>query len=73
MNAMQDDLLPEYDFDYSQARPNRFAGRGAVAVTLRADVLAYLEVRATAKGLPLGEMINDMLKKDIELIEVVAR
>ena len=40
---------------------------------LRADVLAYLEVRATAKGLPLGEMINDMLKKDIELIEVVAR
>lgn len=21
------DLLPEYDFDYSQARPNRFAGK----------------------------------------------
>ena len=71
MNAMQDDLLPEYDFDYSQARPNRFAGRAAVAVTLRADVLAYLEARSTAKGLPLDEMVNDMLKKDIELIEAV--
>ena len=71
MNAMQDDLLPEYDFDYSQAQPNRFAGRGAVAVTLRADVLAYLEARAAAKGVPLNEMVNDMLKKDIELIEAV--
>lgn len=71
MSETHDDLLPEYDFDYSQAQPNRFAGRGAVAVTLRADVLAYLEARAAAKGLPLGEMVNDMLKKDIELIEVV--
>ena len=62
MNETPDDLLPEYDFDYSQAQPNRFAGRGAVAVTLRADVRAYLEARATAKGLPLGEMVNDMLK-----------
>ena len=24
-NAPQDDLLPEYQFDYSKARPNRFA------------------------------------------------
>ena len=71
MNEMQDDLLPEYDFDYSQARPNRFAGRATVAVALRPDVLTYLEARATAKGLPLGEMVNDMLKKDIELIEAV--
>ena len=71
MNAMQDDLLPEYDFDYSQARPNRFAGRAKVAIALHPDVLTYLEARATAKGLPLGEMINDMLKKDIELIEAV--
>jgi hypothetical protein len=22
-----EDMLPEYDFDYSKARPNRFAGR----------------------------------------------
>jgi hypothetical protein len=24
---MSDDMLPEYDFDYSKARPNRFAER----------------------------------------------
>ncbi len=71
MNAVPDDLLPEYDFDYSQAQPNRFAGRAAATVALRPDVLTYLEARATAKGLSLGEMVNDMLEKDIELIEAV--
>ena len=69
MNETPDALLPEYEFDYSQARPNRFAGR--VAVALHPDVLTYLEGRATVKGLPLGEMLNGMLKKDIELIEAV--
>lgn len=34
-------------------------------------MVAYFEMRAAAKGLPLDEMINDMLKKDIELIESV--
>jgi hypothetical protein len=36
-----DDLRPEYRFDYSKARPNRFAGRIAdeqVVVMLDADV-----------------------------------
>jgi len=59
MNETPDDLLPEYDFDYTQAQPNRFAGRRAIDITLRADVLAYLEARAAAKGLPLDEMVND--------------
>ncbi len=26
-NEMNDDLRPHYDFDYSKAKPNRFAGR----------------------------------------------
>jgi hypothetical protein len=36
-----DDLLPEYDLDYSKARPNRFAARfsnESVAVVLDADI-----------------------------------
>ena len=39
---MADDLLPEYDVDYSQARPNRFAARMAEVrmVTLSPDVAA---------------------------------
>jgi hypothetical protein len=38
---LHDDLLPEYNFDYSKARPNRFAGRlqrDRVLVTLDPDV-----------------------------------
>jgi len=37
-----DELLPEYRFDYSKARPNRSARREAVpkTVTLAADVAA---------------------------------
>jgi hypothetical protein len=38
-----DDLLPEYRFDYSKARPNRFAAqlqRGSRAVVLDPDVAA---------------------------------
>ena len=72
MNETQDELLPEYHFDYSEAKPNRFAGHVTIAVTLRADVAAYFEGRAAAKGLPLDEMVNDLLKKDMELIESVS-
>jgi hypothetical protein len=38
---MSDELLPEYEFDYSKARPNRFAERvaeGSVAIVLDPDV-----------------------------------
>jgi len=32
-NSSEDDLLPEYDFDYSQARPNRFVSKNVQPVT----------------------------------------
>ncbi|MDP2177487.1 MAG: hypothetical protein U1D70_04990 [Methylobacter sp.] len=32
-----DNLLPEYDFDYSQAKPNRFAKK-VINITLDDDV-----------------------------------
>ena len=40
-NNMRDELLSEYDFDYSKARPNRFAermGKDSVVVILDPDV-----------------------------------
>jgi len=39
-NSDEDDLLPEYNFDYLQARTNRFAGENSppITVTLDADV-----------------------------------
>lgn len=42
-NDMDDDLRPEYDFDYTRARPNRFAGQtqlGSRVVVLEPDVAA---------------------------------
>lgn len=37
---LKEDLLPEYNFDYSQARPNRFAASTdkTITVKLEADV-----------------------------------
>jgi hypothetical protein len=71
MNGTPDDMLPEYDFDYSRAQTNRFSSRARVSVTLRDDVLAYLEARSKANGQPIGEMVNDILQKDIELSEIL--
>lgn len=31
----EDDLFPEYDFDYSKTRPNRFANQGEIVKTVR--------------------------------------
>jgi hypothetical protein len=45
-NTQDEDLLPEYEFDYGKAQPNRFAERTAVAVALQADIGTYLQARA---------------------------
>ena len=36
---------------------------------LDADVLDYLSVKAKTKGVQINEMVNDLLRKDIALIE----
>jgi hypothetical protein len=38
---------------------------------LSADVQTYLTQRAAEKGVPLGEMVNTLLKQEIQLIESV--
>jgi len=38
-------------------------------VHLDPDVLAFLTARAEARGVSLSELVNTLLKKDIELIE----
>ena len=40
-DEMEEELLPEYDFDYAQARPNRFAAHladGRLVVILDPDI-----------------------------------
>jgi hypothetical protein len=57
-----DDLRPEYEFDYRQARPNRFADRGdreRLVVALDPDV---------SKVFTTPESVNMVLRALIEVM-----
>jgi len=62
---MADDMLPEHDIDYSQARPNRFAGREATAKTVKldADVAAVFTT---------DESVNSVLRALIQAMPQAA-
>ena len=65
-------MKPEYDF--SKAVRGKFFKPDAeprLPVYLDADVQTYLSVRAADKGIPLGEMVNTLLKREIQIIESV--
>ncbi len=48
------DLLPEYDFNYQKAKPNRFASnKSSITVTLDADV---------AKIFKTSQDVNNVLR-----------
>jgi hypothetical protein len=65
-------MKPEYDF--SKAERSKFFRPNAelrLPIYLSADVQAYLAERAEQKGIPLDEMVNALLKQDIQIIESV--
>jgi hypothetical protein len=53
--AARDDMLPEYEFDWSKAKPNPYAARlkDTVAVVLEPDV---------ARAFPTSEAVNTLLR-----------
>lgn len=62
------------EYDFSKAQRGKFYHPDAkmnLPVYLDDEVKSYLSERASAKGIGLGEMVNDLLKKDIALIEGV--
>jgi len=62
----EDDMLPEYDFDYSKAKPNRFASAGLkrrVTIVLDEDV---------AKVFTTPESVNRALRAFIEAMPQAA-
>lgn len=65
-----DDMRDEYDFSKAERgkfhRPNATL---APPLDLEPKVLAFLAARAEARGMSLSELVNALLKKDIELIE----
>ena len=60
------------EYDFSGAERGRFFRRDAQLippVRLDPEVLNYLAERAEARGTSLNVLVNELLKKDIELIE----
>jgi hypothetical protein len=65
-------MKPEYAF--SKAERGKFFRPNAelrLPVYLNADIQAYLSERAAQKGGPLGDIVNSLLKQEIEMIESV--
>lgn len=62
------------EYDFSKGERGKFFKPNAkmnLPVYLDADVLDYFAAKAQAKGVELNTMVNDLLKKDIALIEGV--
>jgi len=76
MNAQTipiDDDMPA-EIDFAGAKRGQFYRTGAqlnMPVYLDQKVQATLAALASAKGVELSALINDMLKKDIELMQIV--
>ena len=65
-------MKDEYDLSKAKAERGRFFRRDAQLIPpvhLDPEVLRYLAERAQARGTSLNELVNELLKKDIELIE----
>jgi hypothetical protein len=75
MNAQMthaDDDMPA-EIDFAGARRGQFHQAGAqlnLPVYLEQQVQATLAALASAKGVDFSALVNDLLKKDIELIEM---
>lgn len=69
--ANHDDDMPD-EIDFSRGTRGAFFKPGArlsLPVYLEADVQNYLAARAKARGIEVSQLVNELLKKDIELIE----
>jgi hypothetical protein len=61
-------------YDFSKGESGKFFRPNAelrLPIYLNADVQAYLAERAAQKGIPLGEMVNTLLKHEIRIVESV--
>ena len=62
------------EYDFSNAKRGKFHRPDAQLIApihLDPEVHAYLSDRAKARGVSLSGLVNDILKRDIALIEAV--
>lgn len=70
----QDDDMPK-EIDFSNGTRAKYLLPGAtmnLPVYLEAEIQAFLAARAKAKGIDMAQLVNELLKKDIELIEAAS-
>jgi hypothetical protein len=70
-NVVRSDEMPD-EIDFSGGIRGKFYRAGVrlnLPIYLDRDVLSYLSQVAAKKGLPVSEIVNDLLKKDIAIIE----
>jgi hypothetical protein len=68
---VHDDDMPA-EIDFAQGTRGKFFEPGTVLnlpVYLDAEVQAYLSARAKARGVEVDQLVNELLRKDIELVE----
>lgn len=71
MNQSTDDTMRD-EYDFSKAVRGKFhrpEARIELPIYLEDEIARYLSERAASKGTTLGALVNQLLKKDIELIE----
>ena len=69
----QDDDIPA-EVDFTNATRGKFYKPGLrlnLPVYLDAEVQDYLNAIATKKGMPLSQLANELLKREIGIIEAV--
>jgi hypothetical protein len=62
------------EYDFSKGERGKFYRPDAqlnIPIYLDDDVHAYLSERAEAKGVEINVLVNEILKKDIELFEAL--
>jgi hypothetical protein len=62
------------EYDFSKGERGKFYRPDAtfnIPVYLDKEVLAYLSERARSKGIEVNQLINDILRRDIDLVEAV--
>ena len=62
------------EYDFSKGERGKFYRQDAnfnLPIYLDKDVLTFLSKKATSKGVEVSQLINDILRKDIDLFEVL--
>jgi len=68
-----DDMKDDYDFT-GAVRGKFYRGAAALVppIHLEPEVLQFMEARAAANGKSVSQLVNELLKKDIELVEAIS-